>query len=48
MADAKAGTAAFGLVDQSHHRGVGADIDATLGVFLGDEVDWAGLEVGAL
>ena len=43
MADAEAGGAAVGHVDESHHGGVGADIDAALGVVFGDQIHRAGI-----
>ena len=43
MPDAEARLAASCLVNQPHHRRIGADVDSTRRVPLGDEVHWAGL-----
>ena len=43
MPDAEAGGAAVGHIDEAHHGGVGADIDAALGVFFRDQVHRAGI-----
>ena len=43
MPDAEAALAVLRLVDQAHHRRVGRDEDAALGVLLGDEVHRRGI-----
>ncbi len=43
VSDAEFAFGAVGLVDQAHHGGIGGEVDATGGVFFGDEVDRAGI-----
>ena len=43
MAHSEAPLAVARLVDQSHHGWVGRDVDASLGVLLGDQVDGRGV-----
>ncbi len=38
VAGSKSAPAVLHLVDQAHHRGVGRDVNPTLGVSLGDQV----------
>ena len=41
VARAESGFIAIGLVDQAHHGWIGRHVHAALGVFLGDQIDWA-------
>jgi hypothetical protein len=45
---AEAPLAVGGLVDQPHHRRIGGDVDAPLGLLVGDEVDGRGVRQVAL